>query len=62
MKKHHTIEVTTGNSHLCKEGIDNNDTGKCKGYKIVGIPDFPWICGNDLYRKLELQHPLNRES
>jgi hypothetical protein len=18
--------------------------------KVVGIPDFPWICGNDLYR------------
>jgi hypothetical protein len=19
--------------------------------KIVGIPDFPWICGDDLYKK-----------
>ena len=28
--------------------------------KIVGIPDFPWICGDDLYRKLELEYPLNK--
>jgi hypothetical protein len=20
--------------------------------KVVGIPDFPWICGDDLYKKL----------
>jgi len=29
--------------------------------KIVGIPDFPWICGDDLYRKLEREYPLNKE-
>jgi len=21
--------------------------------KVVGIPDFPWICGDDLYKKLK---------
>ena len=29
--------------------------------KIVGIPDFPWICGDDLYRKLEREYPLKKE-
>jgi len=29
--------------------------------KIVGIPDFPWICGDDLYRKLEREYPLNKK-
>jgi hypothetical protein len=26
--------------------------------KIVGIPNFPWICGEDLYRKLKQEYPL----
>lgn len=26
--------------------------------KIVGIPDFPWICGDDLYKKLKSRYPL----
>lgn len=26
--------------------------------KIVGIPNFPWICGEDLYRKLKQKYPL----
>lgn len=26
--------------------------------KIVGIPDFPWICSDDLYKKLEKEYPL----
>ena len=26
--------------------------------KVVGIPDFPWICGDDLYRKLKAGYPL----
>jgi hypothetical protein len=26
--------------------------------KIVGIPDFPWICGEDLYKKLKKDYPL----
>lgn len=28
--------------------------------KVVGIPDFPWICGNDLYCKLKAQYPLKK--
>ena len=26
--------------------------------KIVGIPDFPWICGEDLYKKSRSEYPL----
>ena len=26
--------------------------------KVVGIPDFPWICGEDLYKKLRSEYPL----
>lgn len=26
--------------------------------KVVGIPDFPWICGDDLYNKLKQEYPL----
>jgi hypothetical protein len=28
--------------------------------KVVGIPDFPWICGDDLYKKLKNEYPLKR--
>ena len=26
--------------------------------KVVGIPDFPWVCGNDLYTNLKKDYPL----
>lgn len=26
--------------------------------KVVGIPEFPWICGDDLYIKLKKDYPL----
>ena len=26
--------------------------------KVVGIPDFPWLCSDDLYKKLEKEYPL----
>jgi hypothetical protein len=29
--------------------------------KVVGIPDFPWICGDDLYKKLKNDYPLKRD-
>jgi hypothetical protein len=29
--------------------------------KVVGIPDFPWICGDDLYKKLKREYPLKRD-
>jgi hypothetical protein len=29
--------------------------------KVVGIPDFPWICGDDLYKKLKNEYPLKRD-
>jgi len=28
--------------------------------KVVGIPDFPWICGEDLYLKLKKDYPLHK--
>jgi hypothetical protein len=29
--------------------------------KVLGIPDFLWICADDLYRKLELEYPLKEK-
>lgn len=26
--------------------------------KVVGIPDFPWICGDDLYKMLKANYPI----
>ncbi len=26
--------------------------------KVVGIPDFPWICGDELYTMLKAKYPL----
>jgi protein-disulfide isomerase len=26
--------------------------------KVVGIPDFPWISGDDLYKRLMREYPL----
>jgi hypothetical protein len=28
--------------------------------KVVGIPDFPWICGDDLYKRLKNQYSLDK--
>src|SRR5437867_131154 len=28
--------------------------------KVVGIPDFPWICGDELYQKLSKEYPLHK--
>ncbi len=28
--------------------------------KFVGMPDFPWICGDDLYRMLKQKYALRR--
>ena len=28
--------------------------------KIVGIPDFPWMCSEDLYEKLKKDYPLQQ--
>jgi glutaredoxin len=26
--------------------------------KVVGVPDFPWFCGDEFYAKLEKEYPL----
>jgi tRNA U54 and U55 pseudouridine synthase Pus10 len=26
--------------------------------KVVGIPDFPWVCSEEMYTKLKKQYPL----
>ncbi|NMJ86911.1 MAG: thioredoxin family protein [Thaumarchaeota archaeon] len=28
--------------------------------KVEGIPDFPWICGDDLYKKLRKEYPIKK--
>jgi glutaredoxin 3 len=30
--------------------------------KIIGIPDFPWICGEDLYKKLVREHSFKNNN
>ena len=27
--------------------------------KVVGIPTFPWFCGDEFYRMLERKYPLS---
>ena len=29
--------------------------------KVVGIPAFPWICGDDLFKKLKREYPLKTD-
>jgi hypothetical protein len=29
--------------------------------KVVGIPDFPWVCGDKLYMKLKKGLPIKVE-
>jgi hypothetical protein len=29
--------------------------------EVVGISNFPWICGDDLYKKLKNDYPLKRD-
>jgi predicted DsbA family dithiol-disulfide isomerase len=29
--------------------------------KVAGIPDFPWICDDDLYKILKNEYPLKGE-
>jgi hypothetical protein len=29
--------------------------------KIVGIPDFPWICSEDFYGNLKKEYPLSSD-
>ncbi len=28
---------------------------------VIGMPDFPWICGEDFYKKLKKEYPLKRD-
>lgn len=30
--------------------------------KVVGIPNFPWFCGDEFYKTLEEKYPLVRSS
>ena len=27
---------------------------------VVGMPDFPWICGDDLYKMLKTRYPFTK--
>lgn len=28
--------------------------------KVVGVPNFPWFCGEEFYKMLEAKYPLKR--
>lgn len=46
-----------------KYGITSVPTTIIDGsVKVVGIPDFPWICGGELYQKLKRQYPLGKKT
>ena len=30
--------------------------------KVVGIPDFPWICGDDLYKMLKSKYLITKQN
>jgi glutaredoxin 3 len=30
--------------------------------KVIGVPDFPWICGDELYQKLKREYPLGNKT
>jgi predicted DsbA family dithiol-disulfide isomerase len=30
--------------------------------KVVGIPDFTWICADELYQKLKREYPLGKNT
>ena len=32
-----------------------------RNIKVVGTPDFPWICGDDLYKKLKSEYLLKKD-
>jgi hypothetical protein len=96
MNQHHTIEIFSANSPLCKHITEDIQIGKCKccnqiiydvnnmtnelkikmkeyeinaavpttiidgNIKVVGIPEFPWICGDDFYENLRNNYPLKK--
>jgi protein-disulfide isomerase len=42
-------------------GVNSVPTTRIDGeVKVVGIPDFPWICSDDIYTKLKKDYPLRR--
>ena len=32
-----------------------------RNIEVVGISNFPWICDDDLYKKLKNDYPLKRD-
>ena len=57
---HDINDLTDDTKRKMKEyGITSVPTTIIDGsIKVVGIPDFPWICGEDLYLKLKREYPL----
>jgi hypothetical protein len=29
--------------------------------KVIGIPDFPWICSDELYQNLKREYPIGKK-
>ena len=42
-------------------GIKAVPTIVIDGNKVVGIPDFPWICDDDLHKILKNEYLLKRD-
>jgi tRNA U54 and U55 pseudouridine synthase Pus10 len=46
-------------SKMKKYGVNTVPTTIIDGeIKVVGIPDFPWICGDELYTKLKRDYRI----
>ena len=46
-------------SKMKKYGVQAVPTVVIDGeIKVVGIPDFPWICGDELYTKLKRKYHI----
>ena len=46
-------------SKMKKYGVQAVPTAVIDGeIKVVGIPDFPWICGDELYTKLKRKYHI----
>ncbi len=57
---HHTNLMTEDIKARMKEyGIDAVPTIVIDGQiRVVGVPDFPWVCDDQFYEKLKRKYPL----
>ena len=60
---HDTNKMDDKLKHVMKQyGVSSVPTVVIDGsIKVVGIPDFPWICGDDLYKFLKQRYKLKMD-